>query len=112
MTKPLICTVDQDELSAIYARRDVSCLTCIGKGFYGFMKRLIPSIRNGRIGGSLVFCRIRFGKDSGLDLGNLHRLFLPFSNISDAQWILEERARDFIEVEYVFKNGENYEKND
>jgi hypothetical protein len=112
LIKPLICTVEQNELLAIYTKRDVSCLTCIGRGIYGFMKRLIPSIREGRIGGVLVFCRIRYGKNSGLDLGNIRRLFIPFSDISEAQWILEERARDFIEVEYVFKNGENYEKND
>ena len=109
---PLICTVDSDELQAIYARRDVRCLTCMGIGIYSFMKHLILNIREGRIGGTLVFCKIRFGKDSGLDLGNIRRLVLPFSNISETQWILIERVRCLIEVEYVFKRDDNNEKND
>ena len=109
---PLISTVDADELAEIYARRDVRCLTCMGIGIYSFMMHLISNIREGRIGGTLVFCKIRFGKDSGLDLGNIRRLLLPFSNISKTQWILIERARSLIEVEYVFKRDGNNEKND
>ena len=109
---PLISTVDADELAEIYARRDVRCLTCMGIGIYSFMKHLISNIREGRIGRTLVFCKIRFGKDSGLDLGNIRRLLLPFSNISETQWILIDRARSLIEVEYVFKRDGNNEKND
>ena len=104
---PLISTVDADELAEIYARMDVRCLTCMGIGIYSFMKHLISNIREGRIGGTLVFCKIRFGKDSGLDLGNIRRLLLPFSNISETQWILIDRARSLIEVEYVFKRDGN-----
>lgn len=111
-TKLLICTVEPNELAAIYARRDVSCLTCMGVGVYSFMKHLILNIRDGRIGGRLVFCKIRYGKESGLDLGNIRRLLIAFLDISEAQWILIERPRKLIEVEYVFKRDDNNEKND
>ena len=110
--KPPLCTVDSNELLAIYARRDVSCLTCMGMGIHSFMSHLITYIRKERIGGTLMFCKIRFGKDSGLNLANIRRLLIPFSDISESQWVLIERARKLIEVEYVFKRDDNNEKND
>lgn len=104
--KPIISTVDTEELLAIHARKDVDYLYCQGKGVHSFIRRLIPSIRAGRIGGTLIFCRISYGKDSGLNLGNIRRLLIPFSDISQAQWLIFKKSRDFIEAQYVFKKDE------
>ena len=99
--KPFFSTVGTEELLAIYGRKDVDYLYCQGKGIYSFMRRLIPSIRAGRIGGTLVFCRLSFGKD--LTVNDFRRLFIPFSDVSKAQWLIFEKSSGYIEVQYVFK---------
>lgn len=101
--KPFLCSLSTEELLAIYARKDVDFLHCGGKGVDSVMRRLAPKIDEGRLGGTLVFCRLNIGRDSNTTISDVRRLLLPFSDMSETHWMLFEKAGKYLEVEYVFK---------
>lgn len=67
------------------------------------MKSLISNIRAGHIGGELVYCRIKIGKDFNLVIDQLRRLLIPFHDYSKSQWTIWEISGHYLDVEYVFK---------